>query len=231
MTTKRKFIAGLVLALVVGLAAGLAWRAGWLDAGEGNLLPLIQDRQELVEIFNKAKAREKEIGQDPDKPESYINLGLDWKSIGELSEQEVFFQKSLAVYEAGIKRFGEKNILFYLNAGKVAERLRDYAKAEAYYKKAIEISSADENGYLYLVDLYGYKMKKSKEDILEVFAEGEKNMVSAIPLIAGRAAYLRRVGDYRAALEDYKVLSQNYPNNQGYKNVIQELEDRLGNAK
>jgi len=48
-----------------------------------------------------------------------------------------------------------------------------------------------------------------------------------VPLLTGRASYLRRMGDYKLALEDYKVLSQNFPDNKNYKIVIAELEELL----
>lgn len=227
MISRKKFLLliviffGILLLVLFGL-----WQKGMLG-GERALFRKIQNRPDLVEIFNKVKKSEAEIAKNPEKVSAYFDIGLYWKSIAELGGGEPFFQKSLEAYEEGIEKFGQKNILFYLNGGKLAERLEDYPKAEKYYKKAIEISSADESGYLYLVDLYSYKLNRPKEEILKIFEAGRQKMVNPLPLIAARASYLRRIGDYQAALEDYKVLSQNYPNNQGYKEVIQELEEKI----
>lgn len=228
MISRKKLLLLIVIFLgILGLVFFGLWQRGILDNSDKKLLKLIQDKPELVALFDKVQTTKAAIVKDPEKASLYFDLGLYWKSIGELGGGDPFFQKSLEAYEAGIEKFGQKNILFYLNGGKLAERLADYAKAEFYFKKAIEISSADESGYLYLVDLYSYKLGKSKAEILKIFEEGIKKMVNPISLIAGRAAYLRRIGDYTMALEDYKVLSQNYPNNQGYKEVIRELEAKI----
>lgn len=224
---KKYFIifGGLIIVAVIVL--GGLWQQGIIGTRERLLFNKIKDRPDLVAIFDKVKKTEEEIVKNPDQASLYFDLGLHWKSIGELGGGEPFFQKSLETYEKGIEKFGQKNILFYLNGGKLAERLEDYNKAEQYYRKAIEISSADESGYLYLVDLYSYQMKKTEEDVLKIFEEGQKRMMNSISLITGRASYLRRVGDYKMALEDYKILVQSYPDNQGYKEIVQELEQAI----
>lgn len=228
MTHKNKTIFGIAVGVFILLvAAGLApflWGGGLFGYGERGLFEKIKDKPELVAIYNKAKEREAQIRKESDKASLYLALALDYKSIGELSGIAVFFEKSLKVYEEGIEKFGSKNILFYLNGGNLAERLGDYDKAERYFKKAIEISSADESGYMELAELYEYKMKKSKEEILNIFNGAIGKMVYTNAIIQARASYLRRVEDYQAALEDYKKLSAIFPNNIGFKDVITELE-------
>lgn len=212
----------LTLLIILGL-----WQKGIFENSDKKLFKLIQGKPNLEEIFYEAQGVEAQIEKEPENASLYLTLGLRWKSIAELGGGEPFFQKSLETYEMGIEKFGQQNILFYLNGGKLAERLNNFEKAEQYYKKAIEISSADESGYLYLADLYSYKMNKSKEEVLRALEGGMNKMLSPIPLIAARAAYLRRVGDYKAALENYKILSQSFPDNAGYKEVIKELEKKI----
>lgn len=228
---KKIFIFLTILLLVT--SGALLWYQGIIGNGDRHLLRSIKDKPELVALYNKAKAKEKDIAKNPDEASLYFDLGLEWKSIAELtaSNQKEFFTKSLGVYENGIERFGQKNILFYLNAGKLAERIGAFEKAEGYYKKAIEISPADESGYLYLVDLYYYSMHKSEASILAVFDAGLKIMVSPIALTSGRATYLRRAGSYVLALKDYELLSKNFPNNMGYKEIIQELKQKIAIQK
>lgn len=222
---KILIVGGLVI--LFGLLIAVLWQKGLLSNSEKRLFNQIKDNPELVELFEKVQKTKADIKNEPEKVSLYFDLGFYWKSIGELGGGELFFKESLKAYERGIEKFGQKNILFYLNGGKLAERLENYSKAERYFKKAIEISAADESGYLYLVDLYSYKMNKPKDEVLKIFEDGIKKMVVPIPLIAGRAAYLRRIGEFAAALEDYKLLSQSFPNNQGYKDVIQELEQAI----
>ena len=187
----------------------------------------IRERRDLVEIFKKAQVREKELAQNSEKAELYFSVGLDWKSIAELGGGRPFFERSLKVYEAGIEKFGQKNILFYLNAGKLAEHVDDLGKAEIYYKKAIAISPGDESGYIDLAEMFEYRLKKSKDEVVAVFHEGEKKMVNPTPLLVAEASYLRRVGDFGAALKIYKLLNQAFPTHQGFKEIIQELEAKI----
>ena len=186
----------------------------------------------MAELWTKANSTEEQIQKEPENVTLYIDAGLDWKSIAEQMEGEeedrlAFFQKSLEAYERGIEKFGQKNILFYLNAGNVAQRMGDYAKAETYYKKAIAIAPADEMAYLALTDMYHFKLGKPKEDILPLFEAGIEIMVNPLPLISGRATYLRQIGEYAAALEDYRLLSKRFPENQGYTDIVAELEKAL----
>ncbi|MBI5729326.1 MAG: hypothetical protein HY983_03760, partial [Candidatus Magasanikbacteria bacterium] len=175
---RTKILVGIFVVILLAGAGALLWYRGFIG-GDPKLLRSIKDKPELVALFDKAKVREGEIAKKPDDSGLYFSLGLAWKSIAELSavNQPIFFTRSLAVYEEGIRRFGQKNILFYLNAGKLAERIQDYAKAERYYQKAIEISPADETGYLDLVDLYYYQLHKPEADILPIFDKGLKAMM------------------------------------------------------
>ena len=223
---KKKHLYVIITIIIVGVIGALLWRQG-VFGGDQALLHSIKDKPALVELFNKAAAAEAEIKKDPTKAEQYFNAGLFWKSLAEQGGPEVFFSRSLQVYEQGIKLFGQKNILFYLDAGNLAEHVNDFAKAETYYKKAIEISSGDESGYLNLAHLYFYKLKRPKADILAVYAEGAKRLVNPVIIISDRASYLRQIGDYAAALKDYTTLSLNFPANQGYKDIIAELKAKI----
>lgn len=224
--TKKNIWLGVIGAVVLAGAGMSIWYFGsW--GGDKNLLRQISDQPDLVKIFDKAVAGEASIKKSPEKAELYLTAALDWKTIGELSRKEDFFRRSLTVYEKGIEKFGSKNILFYLNGGKVAERLRDYPKAEKYFKAAIEISPGDETGYVDLLDLYSYKMNKPKAEILAMLAQGEKTMVSNTGIVSARATYLRRIEDYSGALVDYNILVERYPNNAGYKAIVAGLENLL----
>jgi tetratricopeptide (TPR) repeat protein len=222
---QKKYLYIIVAIILIAVGVGL-WHFGFLG-GDRALYPSIKNNPALVALYDKAMVKEKEIKASPDKAALYFDLGLTWKSIAEQGGPEEFFNKSLAVYEQGIELFGQKNILFYLNAGNVAERVGDYAKAEEYFKKAFEISPADESGYLELAELYEYKLKKTKDEVVAVFKLGQQKLVNPALIVSARASYLRRQGDWSAALLDYKLLSLNFPANQGYKEIIAELEAKI----
>lgn len=228
MFKKNKIIIAIFSALVlVGVISGVYWYWGQ----DALLFNQIKNRTDLVELWNRVRIMEDKITQKPGEASYYMELGLLWKSLGELSERTVFFERSLSAYEQGIKKFGQQNILFYLNAGNVAERLKDFVRAEKYFKKAIEISPADESGYIELTDLYSYKMSKSKMEVVAVYEAGMKVMMNPVTLIYARGSYLRRIGDYENALVDYQILSQNYPDHVGYKAIVAELNDLIKKAQ
>lgn len=188
----------------------------------------IKNNPEWLADYDKIKGLIERDKQEPNDVGRLFTLGLAWKSLGEKTRDPFFFEKSLAVYERGAEHFGGRNVLFYWNAGKVAEELGRYEDAEKHYLKSIKLADGYAEGYQHLTDLYIYKLKKHKEEILQVFAQGIKTLFDPLPLIALRAAYLRRIGDDAAALPDYQLLAKNFPNNQAFQEVINELTQRLG---
>ena len=130
---RAKILAGGAALILLAGASMWLWYRGFIG-GDPKLLRSIQDKPELVALFKKAKADEKEITKKPEDAARYIDAGLQWKSVAELASvnQPAFFRRSLSSYEKGIERFGQKNILFYLNAGKIAERVNELSKAERY---------------------------------------------------------------------------------------------------
>lgn len=229
----KKKIVSLILVslLILGGFVGVLWQQGIIGRGDRALYNKIKDRRNLVEVLERAQDLENKIKTTPEKVGLYLQLGLEWKTLGDLSGEPGFYKKALTVYETGITKFGSKNILFYLNAGKTAELLEDYTVAEKYYQQAIAVSPGDENGYLNLASLYDYKLHKSKEAVVAVFNQGGQKLFNPIAIIAARASYLRRIGENSAALADYETLVKNFPDNQGFKNIVSELKEKIGTNK
>lgn len=225
MKTRFLLIISGVIALI-GITSAIVWR----QSGDRPLQRAITGNAELLKLFSEAKTAEAEIAADPEKVRRYFDAGLAWKSIGELATTTSplpYFRRSLAVYEKGIVKYGEQNILFYLNAAKLAERLEDFSKAERYFRKAIEISPADESSYLALAEMLDYRLHRPKEQVVAVLNSGLNKMLNPTPLIIARAEYLRRRGFYAEALSDYRTLTANFPRYAGYQLIIKELEEIL----
>lgn len=228
-TNKIILIVVLVLAVLL-IGAGIYWKKDISFLMEQkNLQALIKNKPELNDRLAVALQNEKIILSGKQESAKYVELGLQWKALGELSGANVFFEKSLAVYENGIKKFGRENILFYLNGGKLLEKLGNYTKAETYYKNAIEIGINYTDGYLALAELYELKMDKSAEEVIAVYDLGLKQIGQDGQLILEKASYLRKVGKNAEALPLYQELLKRYPTNQGYKDVISKLEEAIKN--
>src|SRR3989338_43191 len=117
MSTRNKIFIGIGAGVIIGLGIFFSWYFGYIGSGNRYLYRTIRKNPDLIALFNKAQDQEAKIKATPDNAALYLSLGLTWKSLGDLSGTEAFYKNSLASYEEGIKRFGSKNILFYLNAG------------------------------------------------------------------------------------------------------------------
>ncbi len=227
MSKKMYWFIGGVILVVLGVVLVVLFKQGKIGDSNRVFFNEIKDKPVLVGLYHEAQAAEEKLVAAPDKPGLYLSLGMAWKGLGDAAQQNIWLQKSLAVYEDGIERFGKGNILFYLNAGKVAESIGDYAKAERYYRAAMTISVADESGYLYLADLYIYKLNKTKIDMLSLYAEAEKKVGNKSTVLSARGAYLKRIGDYAGALQEYQELAQANPQETAYQTLVAEMQAKL----
>ncbi len=228
-TKSKKILAGVIGMLFIALIVFGGWYFGFIPGTDRNIYARIKNNPELLAPYEQIQKDNETIKKTPDKVVAYIDLGLSWKTLGDLSptDKNVFYQKARDAYQAGAQRFGTKNIIFYLNDGKVAELMGDYAGAEANYKKMIEISAGDESGYINLATLYDYKLHKTPAEILAVYNQGIAKLFNPIAVVGARGTYLRRIGDFQNALPDYELLVKNYPNNQGYKDIVEELKAKI----
>lgn len=230
---KYHWLIGLVVAAVVAAAVMVVflYSQGIIGNPDRQLYNTVKNKPEVLAMYKAAEEAQKKIALAPDKPGLYLDAGLEWKGLGDMLQDKRFLVKSLAIYEDGAERFGESNILFYLNAGKVAESMGEFEKAEKYYRRASAISPLDETPYMYLADLFVYKLKKSKNEILAVFAEAEVVVGDRFSIVWARGSYLRDVGDYAGALKDYEILVKSFPDRTGYKQIVAELKAKLKAAK
>ena len=175
--------------------------------------------------------REKEVKKDPTFYDGWMSLAFNWKGIGEVLKDEKYLWRSAKLYDEVIKRWGTKAYLPFLNQANVYIELEEYDKAENDLKIALEQDIGEQNLYIALADLYRLYMNKSKEDVMAVYEKGLVTVVSGGNLVNSYASYLNSVGEYEKALKYYKMLSQAYPNNTGYQNLIKELEIKVEPAK
>ena len=150
-----------------------------------------------VYVDNVVKAQAS-FNQNKDDIDNYIVLGLAWKSLADWSRKDDpenyknYYREALKVYQSGIDKSLRRNTLLMTNAASMAKYLGDYKLAEEYYKEAISIAPGDESYYISLAQLYEYQMKKSKEEVLAVYEEGLKRVLSLAGLTAQKEAYLER---------------------------------------
>jgi len=231
--TKRNKILVLVVAVFVLVVGGMfaIYQQRTSNAREEQtVLKKIGDKKELLEIYDKVKRAQAVLQHPKDENEevgNLLSLGNNWKALAELTKDDYFYKKALAVFEEGIRKFGHKNVIFYWNGGGLAENHGDFTLAEYYYKESIRIASTYGEGYIKLAELYRFRMKKSEDDVVTVYKQGLNRNPANGPLLLENAAYLKSIGRHKDALEAYKLLLKAFPGNSGYEQSIKEMEAKL----
>lgn len=231
--TKRNKIIGLIIvvALLVGGGVFVSYRTRTANAREEQtVLQKIGDKKELLEIYDKVKRAQTVLQNPKDESEevgNLLSLGNNWKALAELTKDDYFYSRALAAFEEGIRKFGHKNVIFYWNGGGLAENHGDFALAEHDYKESIRIAPTYGEGYIKLAELYRFRMKKSQDEVEAVYKQGRNANPGNGPLLLENAAYLKEVGRFKDALEEYKLLLKVFPGNAGYEQNVRDLEAKL----
>src|SRR3989344_1606578 len=226
MANKKKIIIAAIILLAAALIGGSIYY--YYSSEDYQVKKRLAGDKQLLAVYDRIKGQEKKNKQEGKITlERVVVIGNSWKGLGDQTQDKFFYQKSLAVYQEGIKLFGEKNVLVYWNAGKVAEYVGDYNLAESYYRQSIAISPSYEDPYRNLADLYRFKMNKNQKEIIAVYDEGMEATAGNASLFLDKCSYLRFSANYQEALACYQILSKNYPDNSGYKDTIKELESKI----
>jgi len=219
----------LILAIViVVLAGGIGGWQYWEYRQEDKLL---SSNPQTKDAYQVIKQRQEQIKKDENNYDAYMSLGFYWKGIGEVTKNNDYLERSVDAYDKVIKRWGTKAYLPFLNRANVFILLGQYGKAETDLKIASEIDPGEQSLYIALADLYKDYMKKNDAEIRAVYETGMQRVVGGGNLVLNYASYLNGIGDYKEALKYYKMLSQAYPSNTGYLDLVKELEGKIGEIK
>ncbi|PIR66399.1 MAG: hypothetical protein COU51_03915 [Parcubacteria group bacterium CG10_big_fil_rev_8_21_14_0_10_36_14] len=226
---KKVLILLIVLIIVILLTVGGFYGYSYFEKQKE--AKFLSENPQTKDAYALIVQREKEVKKDPTFYDGWMSLAFNWKGIGEVLKDEKYLWRSAKLYDEVIKRWGTKAYLPFLNQANVYIELEEYDKAENDLKIALEQDIGEQNLYIALADLYRLYMNKSKEDVMAVYEKGLVTVVSGGNLVNSYASYLNSVGEYEKALKYYKMLSQAYPNNTGYQNLIKELEIKVEPAK
>lgn len=190
-TIKIILISLIIVLIVAGVALYYIFVYNSLDA---KLDRLINQKPEVAQYIEEIKTFSKKLGEDRERVETYLTLGLAWKSLADRTQDSEHYRQALKIYQQGIEITRRRNTVLLNNAGDMAEYLGDFKLAEDYYKEAIEVAPGDPIGYAKLVDLYRWKLKKPSEEIIAVFDQGIARMFNPAPLKAAKEQYLEEIG-------------------------------------
>jgi len=133
------------------------------------------------------------------------------------------YEKAIIIYE----KLGElrpKNFLSFKGLGDSLSQLHKFAEAESAYLKTINNNSHELNAYLALAEIYRYHIKDNKEKIRKFYEDGIKNLGSdRFSLIQNYASQLEEWGEYEKALEQWKAVLEEFPDNEAIKLKVRHL--------
>ena len=156
--------------------------------------------------------------------EYYLTSGFFWKSIGDITIDNRDYNLAISAYKEAIKYANNTNIVPLNNLGNIYELLGDYNLAEEQYLSALKISPVEYITHKQLVDLYFYKLKKDKKEVIDLLDKAITYAVDKAPLLQLKGWYLRNMGFKNEALEVYLLLVKDHPQ---FQAVIDELKTEI----
>lgn len=169
---------------------------------------------------NKEQASQEEAYSE------YLSEGLKYKSEGDAGNKDAYY-KSIEAYQKATDVSDGKVWIPFLNLGNVYVLVGDFENAEKSYDKALEIAP-DSAIYLAKIQLYRYDLKKSEDEIIDIYKEALSKSADNLDLTIKYAAYLRDIGQDEESLKYWKVVSEKFPTDQRYKDEIADLEKKIG---
>lgn len=171
----------------------------------------------LKENYNNAQEKLKEDQYDHDANIIKANVLYQIKE----------YEKAIIIY----KKLGELNSGDYLSfksLGDVYYAQKEYEKSEEAYLTAIKNNAYNPNVYAQLAEIYRYHLTDNKEKIKNFYEDGiEKLGTNRFNLIQSYAGYLEYIEEYQNSIEQWKIVSEEFPGNQAIKDKIKELEAKL----
>lgn len=166
------------------------------------------------------------VQEDP-KYLSDMTSALRYKSEGDMGNRSAYYT-AIDIYKELVIYTDNKIWLPYLNMGNIYKILGEYENADTAYDGGLKIAS-DATLYLAKIELYQDYMKKSFSDVKKLYDQALSSTIENTNLYINYASFLKKNKEYEDSLSIYKVLSERYPDNQGYKDQIVILEESLNN--
>jgi len=121
------------------------------------------------------------------------------------------YEKAIIVYQK-LAKLRPKSYLPFKGLGDCYSQIKDYAEAEKAYLKTIENNPYQSTYYISLAEIYRYHLKDNREKIEEFYQKGIKKLGSnRFNLIQAYASQLEEWGEDKKALEQWKLVLENFP--------------------
>lgn len=148
---------------------------------------------------------------------SILDMGLIKRNVGDFRGAE----------EAWVY-LGEKrplnSISFYNLGALYAHDLKDAAKSEKAYLKAIENEKHDINYFVGLAELYRYQIPEKSGQAADILEDGVRENPEDANMLKFAASYYAETGDPSRAIELYRQVLELEPGNDAVREEIRKLE-------
>jgi len=216
---KSKILFLLVVLLIIAGAIFYFWP----ERKDNSILTPEEQEEQLFNISPPADFNEYEIdrvsGKLGDLKEMYEQDKEDtnfWIGLGNLRNFVRDYQGAISAYQKCLE-INPLNIVANVNIADVYEKkLKDFAKAEEYYQKAIDNYFNNPDLYNRLAPLYYLKMEQPAE-AERTFLEGLQKTNNYPDLLVGLINFYKQQNRTEDEIEYIKILLELYPDNQLYQ--------------
>jgi len=196
--------------------ARVALRVEREDAERLRADPKTKDAYALLEKDLKV------LADAPDRVGPKFDVALDWKTLGGITGEAKYYERSVALYDEIAGILGHKSYVPYLNAGNVYRLLKKFDIADARYAQAKTIAPGEPAIYLAIAEMYRYELLKPSEEVLAVYREAMGRLTEVENILIAYASYLRDLGRTQEAIEAYEKLEKMRPG--AYQSILRELK-------
>src|SRR3989338_1106910 len=170
------------------------------------------------ELLNKIREEEAKLSdEDPDNDRTaYELIAFNSRTLGDEEGAIRGYRASLALFP--------NNTLILNNIATSYKDLEEYKKAEAAYKKIIELSPGTVTAYRNLADLYLHPELDKKDTIPTIIESGLASAPNDPDLLSYLAVYYKDEKNYSKAIEYYERLIKVNPKNEAAKQDLSILK-------
>ena len=162
------------------------------------------------------QAISRQLKNDRDSLDGWMILGLYRRKIGDYEGAAEAWEFLTKIHQGDARAFANLGSLY-------SQELKDYAKAEAWYRKSIEADAQAIGSYLALAEFYQY-FTREPQKVVDTYLLGLRRNPSNLSMLFQLAYFYREQGEREKAIEYFTELLTQDPANANAKQMLEELK-------
>ncbi len=191
---------------------------------------LLYQSKEPVDPFDMVEVGTSTETMNEDQTKQYnekMDLGMNLLREGDNGNKQAYIDAISAYKEAAIISH-HNGWLPYMNLANVYRRLGEFEKADKAYANALKITKGTEvDIYVQRAQMYRYELHKEQAEIDAVYQEALEKASDLPNVHIAYASFLNDTGKYADALKHYEILLESNPQNEIYKQEIENLKAKI----